>query len=467
MAVKKINHNNDEIDILELLKKWWSFRKLVIFGTLIIVLVATFILILTNEAYLNKKQNFVTAVIKSDLGDQSSLILSAYKSQPYIAETLKSLSLDLDTNELSKNLIIKKSTDPLTENLKNQILSANDKKLKSLALTNDGVSKIIQDLNDNSKNLITIQLYHEPLNISAAQAKNFIVSLSETINKNLLLRSSRENYAISLIETDNIEINYFSENEQIARLSDIINSIQRNLSIMKTEYNLLVKNYDLENLTTLANISQKLLYEISKKLGNSFAIDTLNIDIKQKERDIADLKSSLEYLSTKKIETFGSSTNQNNSSNEASGSITQLDAEVFNKILSIGSALDLNSFRLNTVEKIQKLQQKKSDLINQKDLLNLPFQYDFEKVNLDIISKRIIHLAEKINKVNSQILDLTEPKSAFEIIKNPELIELNSKEITEYIKIILILAILSFSIISFISILIPAKNLKIRLFKQN
>ena len=132
MAVKKINQNNDEIDILELLKKWWSFRKLVIFGTLITGLFTTFIFIFTNEAYLNKKQNYVTAVIKSDLGDQSSLILSSYKSQPYIIETLTRLSLDIDPNELLKNLIIKVSTDPLTENLKNQILSADDKKLKSL-----------------------------------------------------------------------------------------------------------------------------------------------------------------------------------------------------------------------------------------------------------------------------------------------------------------------------------------------
>src|SRR6056300_284751 len=218
MAVKKINHNSDEIDILELLKKWWSFRKLVIFGTLIIGLVATFILILANEAHLNKKQRYVTAVIKSDLGDQSSLILSSYKSQPYIIETLKSLSINIDPNELSKNLIIKESTDPLTENLKNQILSADDKKLKSLALTNDEVSKIIQDLNDNSKELITIQLYHEPLNISVAQAKNLIVSLSETINKNLILRSSREGNAITLIDSDNIKMNYLNENEEIARL---------------------------------------------------------------------------------------------------------------------------------------------------------------------------------------------------------------------------------------------------------
>ena len=456
MAVKKNNHNNDEIDVLELLKKWWSFRKLVIFGTLIIGLVATFILLLSNEAHLNKKQHYVTAVIKSDLGDNSSVIFSAYKSQPYIIETLKRLSLDLDLNELSNNLIIKERTDPLTENLKNQILSADDKKLKSLALTNDEISKIIQDLNDNSEDLITIQLYHKPLNISAAQAKNLIVSLSETINKNLLLRSSRENNEISLIET-NIKINYLNENEKISRLSNIINSAQKNISIMKIEYNSLLKNYDLENLATLANISQKLLFEISKKLGNSIAIDTLNININQKERDIADLKSSLEYLNTQKIESF-SSTSQNNSSNEPSGSTTQLDAEVFDKILSIGSVLDLNSFRLNTVERIQELQQEKSNLIKQKELLNLPFQYDFKTATLDAVSKRIIFLAKEVNKVNSQILDMTEPKSAFEIIKNPELIELNSKEITEYVKIILILTILSFFIISFISILIPAKK---------
>src|SRR6056300_1446761 len=130
MAVKKINHNNDEIDISELLKKWWSFRKLVIFGTLIIGLVATFNLMLTNKAYLNKKQNYVTAVIKSDLGGKSSLILSSYKSQPYTIEALKRLSLDIDPNTLSDNLIIKESTDPLTENFKNQILSTDEKKLK-------------------------------------------------------------------------------------------------------------------------------------------------------------------------------------------------------------------------------------------------------------------------------------------------------------------------------------------------
>jgi cellulose synthase/poly-beta-1,6-N-acetylglucosamine synthase-like glycosyltransferase len=68
---------------------------LIIFGTLIITLIATFILILTNEVYLNKKQHYVTAVLKSDLGDKNSLILSALNLQPYIEEVLKSLSLDI------------------------------------------------------------------------------------------------------------------------------------------------------------------------------------------------------------------------------------------------------------------------------------------------------------------------------------------------------------------------------------
>ena len=459
MVVKKINRDNDEIDILELLKKWWSFRKLVIFGTLIIGLVSTFILILTNEAYLNKKQHYITTVIKSDMGDKSSLIISAYKSQPYITETLKSLSINIDPNELLENLIIKESTDPLTENLKNQILSADDKKLKSLALTNEELTKIVQNLNDNSKEFITIQLYHEPLNISVEQAKNLIVSLSDTVNKNLVLRSSRESNAITLIDTANIKINYLNENEEIARLSNIVNSAQRNISVMKATYSSLLKNYDLENLTTLANISQKLLYEISKKLGNTIAIDTLNVRINQKERDIEDLKSSLEYLDKQKIETFGF-TNQNSSSNEASGNITQLNAEVFDKILSIGSVLNLNSFRLSTIQKIQQLQKEKSDLINQKELLNLPFYFDIDlDLNtLDSVSERVLFLGEEVNKVNSQILNMTEPKSAFEILKNPELIELNSKPVTEYIKIILNLTILSFLIISFISILIPAKK---------
>lgn len=446
---------DDEIDISKLFKKWWSFRKLIVFGTLIITLIATFILILANEVYLNKKQHYVTAVLKGDLQDKNSLILAAFKSTPYIEEVLKSLSLDISPNELINNLIIKESTDPLSENLKTQILSADDRKLKSLALTNEELSKIIQNLNDNSKDLITIQLYHQPLNISVEQAKNFILRLSDNINKNLLLRSGREDRLVTFINVKNLDNEYFSDFEIITRLSDIINTIQKNLLEMKSKHSSLLINYDLENLSTLTNILQKQLFETSKKLGSTFALDTLILNINKKDRDIEYLKDSLEYLDAKKIETFESS-NQDNSSNEASGNITQLDGEVFDKILSIGSVLNLNSFRLNTVEKIQEFQQEKSNLINQKELLELN-PYNTEMIlDLNQLKDRIIFLVEKINEANLQITDLTEPKAAFEIIKNPELIELNSK--TKPVKIILILAFLSFFIISFISILIPAKK---------
>jgi hypothetical protein len=225
---------------------------------------------------------------------------------------------------------------------------------------------------------------------------------------------------------------------------------------MKSRYSSLLKNYDLENLSTLVNITQRILYEISIELGSTFTIDTLNVNIRQKERDIADLKSSLEFLDNQKIEAYSS--NQNGNASETTGNITQLNAEVFDKILSIGSILNLNSFRLNTVEKIQQLQKEKSNLLNQKELLNLPYNTKGKNYNLDEVSEKIIILAKEVNKVNSQILDMTEPKSAFEIIKNPELIKLNSKPISKYAKIILILTILAFFIISFILILIPTKK---------
>ena len=457
MVIKKINQENNEIDISKLLKKWWSFRKLVIFGTIIVSLIATFILTFASKVYINKKQQYVTAVIKSDLEDKSYLIKLAYKSQPYIVETLEKISLDIDPYKLLEYLTIKEGTDPLTETLKNQILSTDRKKLKSLAFSNEELSKIIQNLNDNSKDLITIQLYHKPLNISETQAKNLIVNLSKNINEKLIKRVSRENNLINFIKTEDIKNEFFNNDERIVRLSNIVTTSQTNISEMKTRYSVLLKNYDLQHLSTLANISQKLLFEISKKLGNTIAIDTLNVSIQQKERDIENLKNSLEYLNSQKIRTIGSST-RNNTSDEISGNITQLDAEVFEKILSIGKILDLNSFRLNTVEKIQQLQQEKSNLIGQKDLLNLPFYIDIKSYNLDTVTDRVLSLAQKINKVNHQISGMTEPKSAFKIIKNPELIELNSKPITEHAKNILIFTILAFLIISFITILIQARR---------
>ena len=114
MAAKKSYQNNDEIDISEIFKKWWTFRKLIFARTVIVCLTITFILVLSDKVYYNKTLQYVTAVIKSDLGDNSSLIISSYKSQPLIAKTLKRLSLDIDSNELLENLIVKQKQVDLT-----------------------------------------------------------------------------------------------------------------------------------------------------------------------------------------------------------------------------------------------------------------------------------------------------------------------------------------------------------------
>ena len=52
----------------------------------------------------------------------------------------------------------------------------------------------------------------------------------------------------------------------------------------------------------------------------------------------------------------------------------------------------------------------------------------------------------------------TEPKKAVTIVKNPELIETNSININELIKLAVILSLVGFFIISFISILLPSKK---------
>ena len=457
MAVKKINRDNDEIDILELLKKWWSFRKLVIFGTLIVALLSSFVFIFYYNVLNQQKQNYVSAVIKSNFGD-SSRIISAFKSKAYIEEALKSMSIELSPNDLTNNMLFLKSTDPLSKNLKDKIISLDEKTLRSLSLTDEALTSIIESLDNNSKDLVTIEFYHEQLNLSYEQSKNFILKLSDVVNRNLILRSTREAYSITKIDTREFDI-FFNDAERLSRLSNIINSIQNNLSQMKSKYSLLLSNIDLEELSTLANISQKLLFEISKDLGNTIAIDALNINISEKERDINDLKDSLEYLDTQRLETFKTEA-QNSEANVSSQNTTQLDGQVFDKILTIGSTINLNSFRLKTVENIQLLQKQKSELITQKDLLNLPFEYELynDELTLEMISERIFFLVDKINKVSEQILDLTEPKNAIEVLANPELIELNSKPIAEYIKYVLILSILGFFIISLISILIPARR---------
>ena len=454
MKTKKISQNEEEIDILELLKKWWSFRKLVFFGTIIVGLLSIFAIILSQNFSQNQKQKYITTVLNGDLGQNNIRIISAFKSNEYIKEALNKISIDLSPQDLIAHMNIKYATDPISENLQNRVASLTNKDIKNLALSNDNLKIIVESLKDSSKELITIQLYHIPLNLSVNQAKNLIAELTKIVNKNLLLFTNRENLNLNIIDTKNMEV-YLNEAEQISRFTNMIDSIQNNLSTMRSNYQDILVNVDLPALSNLANISQQVLFQLSEKLGSSIAIDTLNVNILSKERDIKDLKESLEYLKSQEVLNIISELNQQNSN---SSNTTQLDGELLDKILSIGNELSLNSFRLETISKIQEIQLEKSALIYQKDLLNLPYPFGDEELNLDVVGKRILDLSIIINQAVNQVRSFTQPKNAVTVVKNPELIETNSININELIKLAVILSLVGFFIISFISILLPSKK---------
>ncbi len=454
MKAKKISQNEEEIDILELLIKWWSFRKLVFFGTIIVGLLSIFAIILSQNLFQNQKQKYIITVLNGDLGQNNIRIISAFKSNEYIKEALNKISIDLSPRDLIAHMNIKYATDPMSENLQNRVASLTDKDIKNLALSNDNLKIIVESLKDSSKELITIQLYHIPLNLSVNQAKNLIVELTKIVNKNLLLFTNRDDLNLNIIDIKNMEV-YLNKAEQISRFTNMINSIQNNLSIMRSNYQDIIVNVDLSALSNLANISQQVLFQLSEKLGNSIAIDTLNVNILSKKRNIKDLEESLGYLNSQEVLNINSELNQQNSN---SSNTTQLDGELLDKILSIGNELSLNSFRLETISKIQEIQLEKSALIYQKDLLNLPYPFGDEELNLDAIGKRILDLSIIINQTVNQVRSFTEPKNAVTIVKNPELIETNSININELIKLAVILSLVGFFIVSFISILLPSKK---------
>ena len=457
MKTKKISQNEEEIDILELLKKWWSFRKLVFFGTIIVGLLSIFAIILSQNLFQNQKQKYIITVLNGDLGQNNIRIISAFKSNEYIKEALNKISIDLSPQDLIAHMNIKYATDPISENLQNRVASLTNKDIKNLALSNDNLKIIVESLKDSSKELITIQLYHIPLNLSVNQAKNLIVELTKIVNKNLLLFTNRDDLNLNIIDIkNNMEI-YLNEAEQISRFTNMINSIQNNLSIMRSNYQDILVNVNLPALSNLSNISQQVLFQLSKKMGNSISINTLNLNILGKERDINDLKGSLEYLNSQEVLNINSELNQQNS-NTSNTTQTQLDGEVFDKILSIGSELSLNNFRLETISKIQEIQRERNALINQKDLLNLPYTFGDEELNLDAVGKKILDLSIIINQAVNQVRSFTQPKNAVTVVKNPELIETNSININELIKLAVILSLVGFFIISFISILLPSKK---------
>ena len=140
-------------------------------------------------------------ILNGDLGKNNSRIVSALKSREYISDTLLQLGLEIDPVQVSNNLIIQNETNPLKESLQDRIISLEDKDIKNLALSSDDLASIIESLNDKSENIMSIKFFHLPLSMSYEQANNFLINLTDNVNKKILLRTNRENLNLSTINT--------------------------------------------------------------------------------------------------------------------------------------------------------------------------------------------------------------------------------------------------------------------------
>ncbi|MBD1136929.1 hypothetical protein IDH35_04915 [Pelagibacterales bacterium SAG-MED49] len=456
---KKTKHSSEgegEIDLRQLSIQLWYNRKLIFFGTIFVALISLLIVFLTNKTFSSNKQSYVLTILSGDLGENNSRIVSALKSREYISDTLLKLGLEIDPAQINNNLIIQNKTNPLKESLQERIISLEDKDIKNLALSSNELTSIIESLNDKSENVISIKFFHLPLSMSYEQANDFLITLTDSVNEKILLRTNRENLNLNSINTKDFE-NYFNTYEQLARYTDMINTIQTNVSIMRRNYEDLLIGIDLSEYSNLANISQKLLYELSKNLGNTIAIDTLNINISNKNRDIEDLKESLEILNSEQSVNINTG-KQKNIDEQMTNNTTQLDGAIFDKILNLGSEVSLITFRLNTLSKIQILQSERNALIKQKDLLDLPMQLGQEELTIENVGKRIKLLSYKLNELIKQVRNFTQPRAALEVIKNPELVVLKSRTIIKMATHITILTLLGFFILSIFSLLLPSRK---------
>ena len=414
-----------------------------------------FFLVLVNQKLPNQRIQFIRVILQGDLGENNNRIIAALSSREYVQESLNILDIKLDPTDIINNLNVKNSTNSLKESLQDRIIALNSKDINQLALSSEALSKIYSTLDENSKNFIEINFYHLPLNLSTEQSKQILNVLVENVNKKILSRTNRDNIGLQIINTYSADVNY-SEYEQLDRLSTMIGSIQSNLSILSNNYGDLLSELDLTNLTSLANISQKLFYETSKQLGNNIAKDSLNIEIAAKDQEIEDLINSFKVLNTAQLPEVVSSGQKNNTNENSSTNTTQLDGAIFDKILSIGSLLELNDFRLETIQKIQTLQQQRNSIIKQKEYLDLPSKIPLEDLNLINIGERIKILANIINDAIAQVRTFTQPKAAVEIVSDIELVNLNSNK-KDQGKYVLILSVLGFLILSIISILRPTR----------
>jgi ferritin-like protein len=455
MASKKSISTNDElsIDVSQLLKKWWYFRKLIFFGTGIVVLSSLFIIIMLNQTI--KSNNYTSSILRGDLGDNNSLIIDTFNSVDIIDKVLKVLSLDVSANKFLDHLVIKKGTDPLTMSLKSHINSLDDRDIKRLSLNIDDLNSIVKNLDNTSSDKITVELYHSSLNLNNKQAINIINKLVNDVNRNLQKHTSMMNNNLNKIDTNLFDLDR-DKTELIIIFNDVLNSIEDNIVELQNYKSVLI-DVDLVKIRTLTNISKRILVETSKLVGSTYSSEVLNLELLTVERNIKDLKNSLLDLDSSTA--FNPDNYNDLNSEQKTTDNFALDGDIFNTILSIGGTLQLNEFRLETLRKIQEQQLAQNLLLSQKELLKVPFEYERADLSVKNISKRILGITTEVNGAIDQIYKFIQPKKTVHFLRNPEIIEVK-KFTSLYIKNATILSLISFFLISFIAILLPQKSFK-------
>ena len=454
MISKKNTSTNDEfsIDLLELLKKWWYFRKLIFFGTGIVVLLSLFIIIILDQTI--KSKNYTSSTLRGDLGDNNSLIIDTFYSVDIADKALKTLSLEISANKFLDHLIIKEGTDPLTMSLKDRVNSINNQDIKALILSYDDLNSIVANLDEASSDKITIEFYHSSLNLSDKQAINIIDKLVNEVNKNLREYTAKADNKLSIIDTKLVNLGR-DKSELIVIFINILKSIEKNIAEMK-KYDHLLVDIDLEKMSTLLEISKKILQETSKLVGSTYSSEILNLELKTIDRNIENLKNSL--LDLERSTAFSADNYKNNDSEKESIDNIALDKDVFNTILSIGGALQLNEFRLETLTKIQNFQLEKSLLLSEKEFLELPYRYTRKDLSLEIITGRVLELTKDVNRAVTQVYKFSRPKKAVHFLRNPEIVNEDKELISFKIRFATILSVIGFFLISFIAILLPRKS---------
>ena len=456
--LKKISStkNNDSlIDIVLLLKNWWYFKKLVIFGTLIATLLALFIIILFNNAPKKQSSKYISAVVQGDLLGNNDRVVVGLKSPEILKNTLKTLGFDLSVYNVLQSMVIQKATNPLAENLQDYIVNLKVSDIQRLAISDQVLTSVMQKLKNTSDNLISIQFRYKPLNLTELQAKNLIYLLVKDVNNNILLNTNRQDLGVKLINIDDYVIESFTETEKLSRLFNISNSVKDNLLILSSEYSGILIGSDLSGLTNISNNAQKLLFQISKKKGNTSSMDNLKLEIAEVDRNLYDLSNTLSYIDTRKnqpsdIEYSLSNPDQNPS--------FQINNQFFDKILSFGNLISLSEFRKETLIEQSKLQKLKNNLLTQIDSLQLPFEYDENLLTLSIVEKRIYSVAAKVNLAINQVRSIANPEQVIEFVQNPESVDISSGTNMNLIKTVIILSIISFICLSSVAFLLNPKS---------